>query len=47
MNKDLKLATEHWNWLESLLRKIYIDTFIHGYKHGMKDEKEEVKKSGT
>jgi len=28
-----ELATEHWNWLETLLRKVYVDAFIHGYKH--------------
>ena len=37
-----ELATEHWDWLETLLRKVYIDAFIHGYKHG--EEKDEDKK---
>lgn len=32
-----KLACEHWNWLEGLLRKVYIDAAIHFYKHGYKD----------
>lgn len=32
-------AEEHWMWLEGLLRKVYIDAFIHGYKHGEIDTK--------
>ena len=42
-----KLAEEHWNWLVSVLdlqrqmeRKLFIDAFIHGYKH-REEEKEE------
>ena len=30
-------AKEHWEWLSSLLKKIYIDAFIHGHKHGTED----------
>jgi len=33
-----KLATSHWEWLETLLRKIYIDSFIHGAKHSKEEE---------
>ena len=36
-----KLAEEHWAWLESILeeqrrmeKKLFIDAFIHGFKHG-------------
>ena len=29
-----KLAEEHWKWLESLLRKLYVDAMVHGIKHG-------------
>jgi len=36
--KDRILAEDHWNWLEGVCRIMYIDAFIHGYKHG----KEEV-----
>ena len=32
-----KLAEEHWIWLESVLHKIFVDAFIHGYKHGFTD----------
>lgn len=31
-----QLAEEHWNWLQTVLAKIYKDAFIHGYKHGKK-----------
>ena len=34
-------AQEHWDWLETLLEKIYVDSFEHGYKHGQHDAKEE------
>uniref|UniRef100_A0A6M3KXL8 Uncharacterized protein n=1 Tax=viral metagenome TaxID=1070528 RepID=A0A6M3KXL8_9ZZZZ len=27
-------AEEHWQWLESLLHKIYVDAMVHGMKHG-------------
>lgn len=33
-----KLAEEHWEWLESLLHKIYVDALVHGIKHGGEDE---------
>jgi len=29
-----ELAEKHWEWLETLLHKIYVDAFIHGIKHG-------------
>lgn len=28
------LAIEHWDWLQTLLQKVYCDAFVHGYKHG-------------
>lgn len=34
-----QLAQEHWKWLSSLLKKMYIDAFVHGYKHGKSDIK--------
>ena len=40
-----ELAEEHWAWIESILsvqrmmeKKLFIDAFIHGYKHGRKEE---------
>ena len=30
----IALADAHWEWLESLLRKVYCDAFTHGFKHG-------------
>lgn len=45
MDKAKKLAEEHWAWLESILfqqrlieKKIFIDSFIHGYKHGLRNK---------
>lgn len=33
-----KLAEEHWEYVGSICRKMYIDAFIHGYKHGVEEE---------
>lgn len=41
MEDSHELATEHYKWLETIIRKIYIDAFEHGYKHGKEDEDEE------
>ena len=38
------LADKHTDWLMMLLRSVYHDAFVHGYKHGMKDIK--MKKEG-
>lgn len=32
------LAQLHWRWLQEVLKKVYIDAFIHGYKHGREDD---------
>ena len=29
-----KLAEEHWCYVESICHKMYVDAFIHGWKHG-------------
>jgi len=41
----LELAQEHWKWLAEVLdkqrdmeRKLFVDAFVHGFKHG-KDSK--------
>ena len=39
MSTGEELAKEHWNWLSKVLERIYIDAFIHGYKHA-KEKKE-------
>ena len=41
LEKSKELAEEHWVWLESILRKIFIDAFVHGYKHAKDKEKKE------
>lgn len=40
-----ELAEEHWNWLDSVLsiqremeKKLFIDAFMHGVKHGKEDK---------
>lgn len=35
MSDSEKLAEEHWKFLERWLHIIYVDSFIHGYKHGV------------
>lgn len=35
-----EIAEAHWKWLESLLHKIYVDSFLHGWKHGQEEEDE-------
>jgi len=30
------LAEQHWQYVESICHKMYIDAFIHGFKHGSK-----------
>lgn len=41
-----QLAEEHWDWIEQVLRNrqnetrhMFIEGFIHGYKHGKGDKK--------
>ena len=34
LEKAKAIAEEHWEWLEPYYHKIYVDAFIHGYKHG-------------
>ena len=29
-----ELAEKHWEWLETLLHKIFVDAMVHGIKHG-------------
>ena len=29
-----EIAEAHWAWLETMLRKVYVDAFVHGYRHG-------------
>jgi hypothetical protein len=38
MKEPQELAEEHWKFLEKWLHQIFVDGFIHGYKHG-KEEK--------
>ena len=38
MKKAEQLAKEHWDWLSKVLERIYVDAFIHGYKHAKERE---------
>ena len=31
------IAQEHWDWVATWLRMMYIDAFVHGYKHGVEE----------
>ncbi len=33
MDEIEQIAEEHWDWLQSLLKLLYITAFIHGAKH--------------
>jgi len=36
MTKEAReLAEAHWQWLESILHKIYVEAMVHGFKHGL------------
>lgn len=38
MTEDvLELAEEHWKFLEKWLHMVFVDAFIHGYKHCKKE----------
>jgi hypothetical protein len=37
LSEARKLAEEHAECLFNLLRKIYVEAFEHGYKHGWDD----------
>ena len=39
------MADAHWAWLESHLRKVYVDAFVHGIKHGIMSV-EQAERSG-
>ena len=32
--KAKELAEAHWDWVETWLHMIFVDAFVHGYKHG-------------
>ena len=36
-----ELAEEHWKYVESICHKMYVDAFIHGYKHGVNNQFDE------
>ena len=37
--KEVKeMAEEHWKYVEGICHKMYVDAFIHGWKHGKGDK---------
>ena len=38
LEKAKVLAEEHWEWLEPIIKRFFIDGFMHGYKHGIEDK---------
>ena len=32
-------AEEHWKFLERWLHIVYVDSFVHGHKHGRESKK--------
>ena len=36
-HRGVRLAEEHAEWFIEVIRKVYIDAFVHGYKHGVSD----------
>ena len=40
-----KLAEAHWQWVETWLHLVYVDSFVHGVKHGQ--ETKETKGAGN
>jgi len=38
-NKIKDTAEQHWKFLGSWLHIIYVDSFVHGWKHGASNKK--------
>ena len=38
--KNVKeLAEDHWKYVESICHKMYVDAFVHGFKHGHNEDR--------
>lgn len=44
MKTPEELAEEHWKYVESICKIMYITAMIHGYKHGWVDCKDSESK---
>jgi len=40
MKTARELGEEHWKYVESICHKMYVDAFVHGFKHGDKGDYE-------
>ena len=38
MTDPKKLAEEHWEFQERWLHMVFVDAFIHGWKHSQEDK---------
>ena len=43
MDKAKEIAETHWDFLSDWLRRMFVDGFVHGWKHGREDLIEEFK----
>jgi hypothetical protein len=39
VENEKELAEAHWKFLARWMKMVYIDAFIHGYKHGKEARK--------
>lgn len=45
--KARELAEEHWEWVSRWLHMVYVDAFVHGYKHSVDANLIEEEKEDT
>jgi len=41
MSKEKELAEAHWIFMEKWMHMIFVDAFIHGYKHANQEKRRE------
>jgi hypothetical protein len=44
MGEEIALANDHADYVAGLVRTVYVDAFIHGFKHGEVDSLDEGEK---
>jgi len=42
MERAKLLAEEHWEWINKWLHIVFVDAFVHGYKHGREEAEVEA-----
>ena len=43
---EYRLARDHWAFLQRWLEMVYVDSFVHGYKHGAESLNNDFSKAG-